>query len=182
MVVKVNILCPGFKKTLLNVIKELLPLVILLLSGTDWLNMLIPGFVFEIVNVPNTKPVLISWDWIIACEVEIIELTVKIVLKVLLPELALINAVPIVSPILIDEIAKEPLSETNNAVDISGSFGSWLTEIVKSAKLSQSVFDKETETVGLNGIHATLPVLPPTQLPQLSMKAVPFGSPWQSKQ
>ena len=101
-------------------------------------------------------------------------------MKVLFPELALITAEPIVSPTLIVDIANEPPSETNNAVDISGSFGSWLTETVKSVKLSQSVLDKVTTTLGLNGIQATLPVLPPTQLPQLSIKAVPFGSPLQS--
>ena len=54
-------------------------------------------------------------------------------------------------------------------MEISGSFGSWLTAIVKSVKLSQSVLDNETLTVGLNGIQATAPVLPPTQLPQLSI-------------
>ena len=52
--------------------------------------------------------------------------------------------------------------------------------IVKSVKLSQSVLDKETLTVGLNGIHGRLPVLPPTQLPQLSVHAVPLTSPLQS--
>ena len=52
--------------------------------------------------------------------------------------------------------------------------------MVKSVKLSQSVFDKATLTVGLNGIHGELPVLPPTQLPQLSVHAVPFTSPLQS--
>ena len=86
-----------------------------------------------------------------------------------LDALALITAEPIVSPILIVEIVKLPQSETNKAVDISGSFGSWETEILKSARLSQSVFDNDTETVGLKAIHATLPVLPPTQLPQLSI-------------
>jgi hypothetical protein len=38
----------------------------------------------------------------------------------------------------------------------------------KSDKLSQSVLDNETETVGEKGIQATLPLLPPTQFPQLS--------------
>ena len=102
-------------------------------------------------------------------------------LKFIKPPLALITAEPIVSPTIIVDIENEPLLELNNAVDISGSFGSWLTEIVKSAKLSQSVLDNDTNTVGLNGIHATNPVLPPTQLPQLSIKAVPFGSPLQSQ-
>ena len=151
-----------------------------LLSIGDWLNILIPGLVFEIVNDPKTNPVFISWDCMIAWLLESIELTINTVVKVLFPELALINAEPIVSPTLIIDIAKEPPSETNSDVEISGSFGSWLTETVKSVKLSQSVLDKVTTTLGLNGIQATLPVLPPTQLPQLSIKAVPFGSPLQS--
>ena len=78
-------------------------------------------------------------------------------------------------------MSKDPKSEVNKEVDISGSLASWLTLIVKSVKLSQSVLEIETLTDGLNGIHATLPVLPPTQLPQLSIKAVPFGSPLQSR-
>ena len=106
--------------------------------------------------------------------------TTSIVLNVLLPEFALIKAVPIVSPIFIVDILKLPPSEANNAVDISGSFGSWPTETVKSVKLSQSVFDKVTVTVGVNGIQGLSPVLPPTQLPQLSINAVPLGSPLQS--
>ena len=44
--------------------------------------------------------------------------------KLLLPALALITAAPIVSPIFIVDIAKYPPLEVNNAVDISGSFGS----------------------------------------------------------
>ena len=67
-------------------------------------------------------------------------------------------------------------------MNISGSLGSWLTLIVKSVKLSQSVLESETETVGEKGIQETLPVLPPTQLPQLSVKAVPPTSPLQSVQ
>ena len=150
------------------------------MSIGDWLNILIPGLVFEIVNEPKTNPVFISWDCIIAWLLESIELTINTVVKLIVPPFALITADPIVSPTLIVDIAKEPPSETNNAVDISGSFGSWLTETVKSVKLSQSVLDNVTTTLGLNGIHGELPVLPPTQFPQLSIKAVPFGSPLQS--
>ena len=84
------------------------------------------------------------------------------------------------SPTVKVEIANEPPSEVNNEVPISGSFGSWLTLIVKSVKLSQSVLESITPTVGLNGIHSTSPVLPPTQLPQISVNAVPFASPLQS--
>ena len=102
-------------------------------------------------------------------------------MKVLAPPLTDITAEPIILPTLILEISKEPVLEANNEESISGSLGSWLTLIVKSDKLSQSVLDKDTKTVGLKEIHATAPVLPPTQLPQLSKNAVPLRSPWQSK-
>ena len=52
--------------------------------------------------------------------------------------------------------------------------------MVRSVKLSQSVFDKETETVGVKSIHAAAPVLPPTQFPQLSTNAPPPKSLLQS--
>ena len=119
-------------------------------------------------------------DCIIAWLEEIIELTIKSVLKFKEPPLALITAEPTVSPTDKDNISKYPPSDSNKEVDISGSFGSWLTLIVKSVKLSQSVLESITPTVGLNGIQATLPVLPPTQLPQLSIKAVPSETPLQS--
>ena len=51
----------------------------------------------------------------------------------------------------------------------------------KSERLSQSVVDKETETVGVKGIQAASPVFPPTQFPQLSVNAVPPKSPLQSR-
>ena len=73
------------------------------------------------------------------------------------------------SPTVNKEIAKKPPLEENKEVDISGSFGSWLTDIDKFDKLSQLVLDNETDTVGLKDIHGELPVLPPTQLPQLSI-------------
>ena len=116
----------------------------------------------------------------IAWLTEIIELTIKSVLKFNDPPAAVITAEPTVSPTDKVEIAKEPTSETYKAVDISGSFGSWIKLIVKSVKLSQSVFESITSTVGLNGIQATSPVLPPTQLPQLSINADPLTSPLQS--
>ena len=121
----------------------------------------------------------ISCDWITAWLDDIIDVTISIVLKLAPP--ADITAEPTVSPIPIDEIANEPTSETKRDVDMSGSLASWLTLIVKSVKLSQFVFERETETSGENGIHPTLPVLPPTQLPQLSINAPPFKSPLQSK-
>ena len=135
---------------------------------------------FDIVKVPKDKPLLIFIDCKIAWLEEIIELTIKFVLKFNAPPLALITAEPTVSPIDKVEIANDPPSEVNKAVDISGSFGSWLTLIVKSVKLSQSVFESITPAVGLKAIQATFPVLPPTQFPQLSVNAVPFTSPLQS--
>ena len=177
---KIKVPEPGFKNILLKVTLWLFPAVTLFPSGGDWAIILIPGFVLDIVKVPNTKPVLISWDWIIAWFDEIIDVTIKLVLKLILPPLELITAEPTTSPTLIVDIAKEPLSEANNEVDISGSFGSWLTLIVKSVKLSQSVLESDTETVGEKGIQEILPVLPPTQLPQLSVHAEPFTSPLQS--
>ena len=89
-------------------------------------------------------------------------------------------AVPITSPTLMLAISKEPKLDENNAEPISGSLASWLTVIVKSDKLSQSVVDNATETVGVKAIQATAPVFPPTQLPQLSITALPFTSPLQS--
>ena len=121
------------------------------------------------MNVPNDKPLEIFIDCKIACVEDGIELTTKLVLKFIAPPFAVITAEPTVSPTDNKEIANDPPSETNNDVDISGSLGSWATFIVRSVKLSQSVFDNKTPTVGLNGIHAKLPVLPPTQLPQLSI-------------
>ena len=180
--VNIKVPAPGFTNTLLKVTVCELPAVTLLLSGGDWAIIFIPGLVLDIVKVPKTNPVLTSLDWIIAWFIEIIELIVRTVLKLRAPPLALITAEPIVSPTLIVEIANDPLFETNKEVAISGSFGSWLTLMVKSVKLSQLVLDKETLTVGLNGIQGEAPVLPPTQLPQLSIHALPLGSPLQSKQ
>ena len=107
-------------------------------------------------------------------------LTISVVVKLIKPPLADIVAEPIVSPRFILDIAKEPVLEAYSAVDISGSLGSWLTVMVKSVKLSQSVLERDTFTVGENGIHATAPVLPPTQLPQLSINADPPATPLQS--
>ena len=168
------------KNTLSKITVCEFPAVTLLLSGGDCKVILTPGFVLEIVKVPSTNPVFTSLDWIIAWFTEIIEVTIKLVLKLIVPPLALMTAVPTVSPTNMVDIANEPLSEANKEVDMSGSFGSWLTFIVKSVKLSQSVLDKETLTVGLKGIQGTLPVLQPTQLPQLSIHAVPLTSPLQS--
>ena len=40
---------------------------------------------------------------------------------------------------------------------------------------SHSKVLKDIDTVGENGIHGEFPVVPFTQLPQLSIHAVPFG-------
>ena len=56
--------------------------------------------------------------------VEGIELTIKFALKFIAPPFAVITAEPTVSPTENVEIAKDPPSETNNEVDISGSLGS----------------------------------------------------------
>ena len=125
---------------------------------------------------------LISIDCKIAWFEEILELTIKIVLKFNAPPLALRAADPTVSPTDIDVMLKYPPSEVNEDVDMSGSFGSWLTLIVRFDKLSQVVSDKITSTVGEKGIHDTLPVFPPTQFPQLSVNAVPPKSLLQSVQ
>ena len=124
VVVKVNVPAPGLKNTFVNVIDEVFPEVTLFPSGGDCAKILTPGLVLEIVKVPNDKPVTISYDCIIACCGLTIELTTRTVEKLLEPAFALMTAEPIVSPIDIKEIAKEPPSEANNEVDISGSLGS----------------------------------------------------------
>ena len=106
---------------------------------------------FDIVNVPEGKLVLLFTDCIIAWLKEMIELIIRFVLRV--DPLAVITAEPTVSPTAKVEIANDPPSEVNKAVSISGSFGSWLTFIVKSVKLSQSVFESITPTVGLKAIQ-----------------------------
>ena len=178
---KVNIPDAGLIKILLKVTDWELPLVTLLLSGTDWAIILIPPLTLDIVKVPIDKPVTVLIDCMIAWFEEIIELTINTVLKFKEPPPALITAEPTVSLTDKEIISKDPPSDSNNPVDISGSFGSWLTLIVKSVKLSQSVLEIETKTVGLNGIQETAPVFPPTQFPQLSINAEPPKSPLQSK-
>ena len=122
-----------------------------------------------IVKLPSTWPVPITCDSRIATSEDIIVETINWVLKLIVPPPALIEAEPIISPTFILTISNDPSLDVNNAVDISGSLGSWLTSIVKSDKLSQSVLDKVTFTVGVKSIQGSLPVLPPTQLPQSSI-------------
>ena len=63
---KSNEPAPGFIKTLLNITVCELPAVTLLPSGTVDAEILTPGFELDIVNVPSTKPVVVSCDCIIA--------------------------------------------------------------------------------------------------------------------
>ena len=178
---KIKFPADGLTKTLSKITVWLLPLVTLFPSGIVCANILTPGLVFEIVKLPKTIPVFISWDWTIAWLEETIVVTINSVLKVFAPFPAIITADPIMSPTFMFEILKDPTLDTNKDVDISGSFGSWLTLIVKLDKLSQSVFEIETETSGEKGIQGTSPVLPPTQFPQLSINAPPPKSLLQSK-
>ena len=173
---------PGFTNTLEKVSVWELPLVVLFPSATPGdAEMLTPGFVFSIVKVPSDKPVLISSDCTTTSSDDTILSTINWVIKVLPPLLADKSAVPITSPTLMLAISNEPVLDANKATPISGSLASWLTVIVKSDKLSQSVLDNTTETEGVKAIQATAPVFPPTQFPQLSITAEPFTSPLQSK-
>ena len=122
-----------------------------------------------IVKLPSIWPVPITCASIIAISEEIILATISCVLNIFVPFPAVICAEPIISPTFILTISNAPSLDVNNAVDISGSLGSWLTSIVKSDKLLQRVLDKVTFTVGVKSMQGSLPVLPPTQLPQSSI-------------
>ena len=171
----------GLINTLRKLIVLELPLVKLFPSAIEVANILTPGFKLLIVKVPKTNPVAISWDSIMAWVEPTVETTTKLVFTVLKPAPATILAEPITSPEDMFEMSKEPASDTNNEVAISGSLASWITVTVKSVKLSQSVLESEIETVGENGIQEIFSVLPPTQLPQTSTNALPPESPLQSK-
>ena len=70
---------------------------------------------------------------------------------------------------------KNPASEEKIDEEMSGSFASWLVTKVISDKTLHSVVLKVIFTDGVKSIQATSPVVPPTQFPQLSVNAVPFG-------
>ena len=106
--------------------------------------------------------------------------TINWVLKILAPLPAVMIAEPMISPIFMFTMSNAPSLEVNREVDISGSLGSWLAEIVRSVKLSQFVLEIVTDTVGVKAIQGSFPVFPPTQFPQLSKVADPFTSPLQS--
>ena len=76
--------------------------------------------------------------------------------------------------------SKYPLSDVKIEEEISGSFGSWVVKKVISVGALHAKVLKEIETTGEKGTHDKDPVFPPTQLPQLSVKAVPFGDALQS--
>ena len=65
--------------------------------------------------------------------------------------------------------------ELKTAEDTSGSFGSCENAKLKSEIESHSRVLNDSDTVGENGIQGELPVVPSTQLPQLSIHAVPLG-------
>ena len=58
---------------------------------------------------------------------------------------------------------------------MSGSFASWVVVKLISVSVLHSFVLNDTFTVGVKSIHARSPVEPPTQFPQLSIKAVPLG-------
>ena len=70
---------------------------------------------------------------------------------------------------------KNPASEEKIDEEMSGSFASWLVTKVMSDRTLHSVVLKAIFTDGVKSIQATSPVVPPTQFPQLSVNAVPFG-------
>ena len=91
----------------------------LLPSGIVVANMLTPGFVFKIVKLPNTNPVLISVDCTTTSLVDTTVITVNSVLNVLAPLLADNVDIPITSPIFILAISKDPELDVNKEDNIS---------------------------------------------------------------
>ena len=100
----------------------------------------------------RANPFILSINSIIAWLGDEIEDTINEDDKLTSKPIPDIVAEPIVSPTFIEEITNEPPSDANDELSMSGSFGSWLTFMVKSVKLSQSKFESETETVGEKGI------------------------------
>ena len=102
-------------------------------------------------------------------------------LTLIYPPPAIITLEPITSFVESPIKSKTPASDVKVVYAISGSFGSWLVTKEISEVVLQSVLLKEIFTLGVKPIHDTSPVVPPTQLPQLSKKAIPFGVLLQSK-
>ena len=112
---------------------------------------------------------------------EIIKSTRRVVLTFINPPPAIISLLPTVSLVASPVKTKYPESEEKTTEEISGSFGSWLVINVMEVVSLQTEDAKEIATEGEKGIHGKAKVLPPTQLPQLSIHALPLGTPSQSK-
>ena len=158
----------------------LLPLVTLLLSGKDVTMIKIPFDVFSTVNVEYICPLVLSTDLTEILFVEIIKSTIRVVVTDKNPPPAIFVDVPITSFGFKLLKSKFPPSDVKTADETSGSLGSWENEKEKSETESQAKLLIFIVTLGENAIQGLLPVNPPTQFPQLSTNANPFGVLWQS--
>ena len=105
----------------------------------------------------------------------IIKSTNSVVVAFKNPPPAVLIDEPIVSFKASPKKLKLPPSELKTEDETSGSFGSWRKEKARSELELQSEVLIDIFTVGLKSIHAKLPVVPPTQLPQVSIYAIPLG-------
>ena len=146
----------GFVNTLLKVTIDKFPLVKVSLSPGLTAVILTPplGLLFKI-NVSSTKAV----SWSMASTRTSPDKLISCIIKSARNELEykFIEADPILSPIFIEEILNEPLSEVKIAWSISTSLLSWLIVIVKSVNASQSESDKSTEKEGEKSVVEKLP-------------------------
>jgi hypothetical protein len=101
--------------------------------------------------------------------------TNSVVVTLIVPPAATLVEVPIISFELKLVKSKLPPSELKTADETSGSSGSWEKEKVKSEVESHSSVLKLIITVGEKEMQGDCPVVPPTQFPQLSRYAFPFG-------
>ena len=104
-----------------------------------------------------------------------IKSTKSVVVTLIVPPAATLVEVPIMSFGFRFVKSKLPPSELKTAEETSGSLGSWEKENVKSEIESHSSVLKLITTVGEKTMQGDCPVVPPTQLPQLSKNALPFG-------
>ena len=105
----------------------------------------------------------------------IIKSTIKVVLTFIYPPPAVITLVPIISFVFRPTKSNEPASDENIEEAMSGSLASWEKVKIISAVVSHCKVLRSILTDGVKSIHGWSPVRPPTQLPQLSRKALPFG-------
>ena len=91
------------------------------------------------------------------------------------PPPAITTLEPIISFGIRFEKSNIPWLELKIVDAMSGSLASWFIENEMFAVEFALVLLKFTITSGVKPIHSMFPVKPPTQLPQLSRKAVPFG-------